>query len=135
MNLFELNTILYLIYLIGNLNLRIVLNDLNEFDTDIRLILYVVFIVLSFSIFLDCMGMSTSAATLLLLRKKKQGDASVTGILKKWTPILCVIFVLSYFMVAIAVVIDKPYSALTALILLALVLGIYRVFYHQKKAF
>jgi hypothetical protein len=51
MNLFELNTILYLIYLIGNLNLRIVLNDLNEFDTDIRLILYVVFIVLSFSIF------------------------------------------------------------------------------------
>jgi len=90
--------------------------------------------VLSFSIFLDCMGMSTSAATLLLLRKKKQGDASVTGVLKKWTPILCVIFVLSYFMVAIAVVIDKPYSALTALVLLALVLGIYRVFYHQKKA-
>jgi APA family basic amino acid/polyamine antiporter len=90
--------------------------------------------VLSFSIFLDCMGMSTSAATLLLLRKKKQGDSSVTGILKKWTPILCVIFVLSYFMVAIAVVIDKPYSALTALVLLALVLGIYRVFYHQKKA-
>jgi hypothetical protein len=37
-------------------------------------------------------------------------------------------------MVAIAVVIDKPYSALTALVLLALVLGIYRVFYHQKKA-
>ena len=90
--------------------------------------------VLSFSIFLDCMGMSTSAATLLLLRKKKQGDASVTGILKKWTPILCVIFVLSYFMVAIAVVIDKPYSALTAIVLLTLVLGIYRVFYHQKKA-
>jgi APA family basic amino acid/polyamine antiporter len=90
--------------------------------------------VLSFSMFLDCMGMSTSAATLLLLRKKKQGDVSVTGTLKKWTPILCVIFVLAYFMVAIAVVIDKPYSALTAIVLLALVLGIYRVFYHQKRA-
>lgn len=90
--------------------------------------------VLSFSIFLDCMGMSTSAATLLILRKKHQGDASVTGLLKKWTPILCVVFVLAYFMVALAVVIDKPYAALTAIILLALVLGIYRVFYHQKKA-
>jgi hypothetical protein len=41
---------------------------------------------------------------------------------------------MAYFMVAIAVVIDKPYSALTAIVLLALVLGIYRVFYHQKKA-
>jgi APA family basic amino acid/polyamine antiporter len=90
--------------------------------------------VLSFSIFLDCMGMSTSAATLLILRNKHQGDASVTGLLKKWTPILCVVFVLAYFMVALAVVIDKPYAALTAIILLALVLGIYRVFYHQKKA-
>ena len=90
--------------------------------------------VLSFSIFLDCMGMSTSAATLLILRSKKQGDASVTGVLKRWTPIFCVIFVLSYFMVAIAVVIDKPYSALTAIVLLTIVLLLYRLFYHQKKA-
>jgi APA family basic amino acid/polyamine antiporter len=91
--------------------------------------------VLSFSIFLDCMGMSTSAATLLILRKKKQGDASVTGALKRWTPILCVIFVLAYFMVALAVVIDKPYAALTAIVLLALVLGIYSVFIIKKRPF
>jgi len=90
--------------------------------------------VLSFSIFLDCMGMSTSAATLLILRNKRQGEDTVTGALKKWTPILCVFFVLSYFMVAIAVVIDKPYSALTAILLLAIVLVLYRLFYHQKRA-
>jgi APA family basic amino acid/polyamine antiporter len=88
--------------------------------------------VLSFSIFLDCMGMSTSAATLLLLRRKKQGDASVTGWLKRWTPLFCVTFVMSYALVAVAVVIDKPYSALTAIILVAIVLCIYRLFYYKK---
>lgn len=88
--------------------------------------------VLSFSIFLDCMGMSTSAATLLLLRRKKQGDASVTGMLKRWTPLFCVTFVMSYALVAVAVVIDKPYSALTAIILVAIVLCIYRLFYYKK---
>ena len=89
--------------------------------------------VLSFSIFLDCMGMSTSAATLLILRRKKQGDDAVTGALRKWTPIFCVVFVLSYALVASAVVIDKPYSALTAIILLCIVLILYRVFYYKPS--
>ena len=88
--------------------------------------------VLSFSIFLDCLGMSTSAATLLILRSKKQGDLSVTGALKRWTPLFCVLFVLAYALVAIAVVIDKPYSAATAMILVGIVLIIYRIFYYKK---
>lgn len=89
--------------------------------------------VLSFSIFLDCLGMSTSAATLLILRRKKQGDESVTGYLKKWTPIFCIIFVAAYAFVAIAVVIDKPYSAFTAITLVAVVSVIYRTFYYKKS--
>ncbi len=89
--------------------------------------------VLSFSIFLDCLGMSTSAATLLILRNKKQGDESVTGALKRWTPVFCVLFVMAYAFVAVAVVIDKPYSALTAIILVAIVLVLYRLFYYKKK--
>jgi APA family basic amino acid/polyamine antiporter len=90
--------------------------------------------VLSFSIFLDCLGMSTSAATLLILRRKNQGDASVTGGLKRWTPLFCVLFVLSYAFVAVAVVIDKPYAALTAVILVAIVLVLYRLFYYKKTS-
>ena len=89
--------------------------------------------VLSFSIFLDCMGMSTSAATLLLLRRKKQGQDRVSGALQNWTPFFCVIFVASYALVACAVVIDKPYSALTAIILLCLVLILYKIFYYKPK--
>jgi len=90
--------------------------------------------VLSFSIFLDCLGMSTSAATLLILRRKNQGVASVTGYLKRWTPVFCVIFVFAYAFVAVAVVIDKPYSALTAIILVGLVSFIYMLFYYKKTA-
>jgi APA family basic amino acid/polyamine antiporter len=89
--------------------------------------------VLSFSIFLDCLGMSTSAATLLILRSKKQGDGSVTGALKRWTPLFCILFVIAYAFVAVAVVIDKPYSALTAVILVVLVLILYRIFYYKKQ--
>jgi len=89
--------------------------------------------VLSFSIFLDCLGMSTSAATLLILRNKKQGDDVVSGALKKFTPIFCVFFVIAYALVAVAVVIDKPYSAMTAIVLVALVLIIYRLFYYKKS--
>jgi APA family basic amino acid/polyamine antiporter len=87
--------------------------------------------VLSFSIFLDCLGMSTSAATLLILRSKKQGDDTVTGALKRWTPIFCVLFVIAYALVAVAVVIDKPYAAMTAITLVAIVLVIYKAFYYK----
>ena len=68
-----------------------------------------------------------------ILRNKKQGDGVVTGALKKWTPIFCVIFVIAYALVAVAVVIDKPYSAFTAMALVALVLIIYRIFYYKKQ--
>jgi APA family basic amino acid/polyamine antiporter len=88
--------------------------------------------VLSFSMFLDCMGMSFSAATLLILRKRKQGNESVSGSLQYWTPIFCVIFVFSYLSVAVAVFIDKPYSAITAVTLLAIVSIIFRLFYYKK---
>jgi len=89
--------------------------------------------VLSFSIFLDCLGMSTSAATLFILRKKGQGAETVTGVLKKWTPIFAAIFVMAYAFVAVAVVIDKPYAALAAITLIIIVLTIYRLFYYKKK--
>ncbi len=89
--------------------------------------------VLSFSIFLDCMGMSTSAATLFILRNKHQGDTSVTGVIKRWTPIFAATFVFAYACVAVAVVIDKPYAALTAVALMIIVLILYRVFYYKKQ--
>jgi APA family basic amino acid/polyamine antiporter len=90
--------------------------------------------VLSFSIFLDCFGMSLSAATLLILRKQKTGEANVgKGFAKNITPILCVLFVIAYAVVAIAVVIDKPKAAFTGVVLMAIFMGIYFMVYHKKN--
>lgn len=90
--------------------------------------------VLSFSIFLDCFGMSLSAATLLILRKRKQGEANVSaGFAKSITPLLCVLFVIAYGFVATAVVIDKPYAALTGVVLMVIFMVLYFVFYHKRK--
>lgn len=90
--------------------------------------------VLSFSIFLDCFGMSLSAATLLILRKRKLGEENVKGFIKKITPVLCILFVLAYSIVAIAVVIDKPYAALIGVGLMIIFMLLYFVLYHKKKA-
>ena len=88
--------------------------------------------VLNFSIFLDCIGFSFSAATLFILRKRKQGDVQVTGFTKHITPYLCVLFVLAYFVVATAVVIDNPNAALTGIVLMVLFFLLFFAFYHKK---
>ncbi len=89
--------------------------------------------VLSFSIFLDCIGMSTSAAALFILRKRKQGNELVTGSFKKIVPVFTLLFVIAYAFVATAVIIDKPMAALIGISLLLLFLLVYFIFYHQKK--
>jgi uncharacterized membrane protein YfcA len=76
--------------------------------------------------------MSTSAAALFYLRRKQQKDA-VRGKWTKLTPFLTVIFVLSYFGIAVAVVISKPLAAVTGMCLLLLLAAIYFIFYYKKK--
>ncbi|WP_165813821.1 APC family permease [Terrimonas sp.] len=90
--------------------------------------------ILGFSIFLDSIGMSTSAATLFILRKRRKNEEAVSGGWTKWTPLLAAIFVLAYAGVAVAVIIDKPLAALTGVILLLLLTIVYFIFYHRKKA-
>lgn len=89
--------------------------------------------ILSFSIFLDCIGMTGSVATLFILRKKKQGDEFVDGALKKYTPLFTALYIIFYAFISVAVVIDKPMAALTAIVLLAAALIVYAVFYRVKN--
>ena len=88
--------------------------------------------ILGFTMFLDSIGMSTSAAALFYLRRKQQKDA-VRGKWTKHTTFLTVIFVLSYFGIAVAVVISKPLAAVTGMCLLLLLAAIYFIFYYKKK--
>jgi APA family basic amino acid/polyamine antiporter len=89
--------------------------------------------ILNFTMFLDSIGMSTSAATLFILRKRKQNEAMITGNWNRFTPILAGFFVFSYFMIAVGVVIKDVNAALIGTGLLAFFLAVYYFFYHRKK--
>ncbi len=89
--------------------------------------------ILNFSMSLDCIGMTGSVATLFVLRKKKQGEKYVDGIFKKFTPFFCVLYIIAYLLISVAVFIDKPASAVTAIILMGVVLVIYWIFYRDVK--
>ncbi|MDZ4809139.1 MAG: hypothetical protein SGI96_12860, partial [Bacteroidota bacterium] len=88
----------------------------------------------NFTMFLDSIGMSTSAATLFVLRKRKQNEAMITGAWNKFTPVLTGFFVFSYFMIAVGVVIKDINAALIGTGLLAFFLVLYYLFYFKKKS-
>jgi basic amino acid/polyamine antiporter, APA family len=89
--------------------------------------------ILNFTMFLDSIGMSTSAATLFILRKRKQNEQAITGIWNKFTPLLASFFVFSYFMIAVGVVIKDVKAALIGVVLLLFLLGLYYLVYFRKK--
>ncbi|MBL7728719.1 MAG: amino acid permease [Dinghuibacter sp.] len=89
--------------------------------------------ILNFTMFLDSIGMSTSAAALFVLRRRKQNEQLVTGVWNRFTPIFAAIFVFSYILVAAGVVINGLKWALIGCGLLLFFLGVYFVFYHKRK--
>ncbi|MGC3979615.1 MAG: hypothetical protein QM751_16145 [Paludibacteraceae bacterium] len=89
--------------------------------------------VLSFSMFLDCFGMSTSVSALFILRKRRENYELVNkGMLTVILPILILLFVETYVLIATAVVIDKPYAAYNRHATAQLVFS-YLFYYSPKK--
>ena len=84
--------------------------------------------ILNFSMFLDSIGMATSAAALFILRKRNVGTASSWS---RYTPVIAIIFVLAYIAIATGVFMKDLNAALTGTGLLVLFLIIYRIFYHK----
>jgi APA family basic amino acid/polyamine antiporter len=69
--------------------------------------------IVNYSIFLDCIGMSTSAATIFMLRKRKVGEENGSRSIyrMKLFPLMPLIFILAYIAVATSIVLDDPSSA------------------------
>ena len=87
--------------------------------------------ILSFTIFLDCIGMATSAATIFILRKRTK-HLDGTGIFKmKLYPLMPLIFITTYIFVGIMIGIETPNPALIGLAVFAFFLIIY--FATRKK--
>ncbi|MFM8805958.1 MAG: APC family permease [Sphingomonadales bacterium] len=86
--------------------------------------------ILNFSMFLDCIGMASSAAALFILRKRQKTEL---GGFTRYTPFFASFFILAYVVIATGVFMKDLTAALTGTGLLALFLALYLVFYHRKQ--
>ncbi|HEY2725530.1 MAG TPA: hypothetical protein VGI61_00020, partial [Parafilimonas sp.] len=90
--------------------------------------------ILSFTIFLDSIGMATSAASIFILRKRTK-HLDNTGIYKmKSYPVLPIIFILSYLFVGTVIAITNPEYAITGLSVLAVFILLYFIFHKKTNA-
>ena len=90
--------------------------------------------ILGFTIFLDSIGMATSAATIFILRKRTK-HLDGTGIYTmKWYPLLPLVFMIAYTFVGISIAINTPELAATGLAVFAVFLGIYFLAVRNKKS-
>jgi APA family basic amino acid/polyamine antiporter len=89
--------------------------------------------ILSFTIFLDSIGMAFSAATIFIIRKKTSHLDKSQIYSMKFFPIMPVIFILAYLFVATSIAIDKPETAITATAVLAGFLILYFITNKRKK--
>jgi basic amino acid/polyamine antiporter, APA family len=88
--------------------------------------------ILGFTIFLDSIGMATSAATIFILRKRtKHMDG--TGIFTMGLyPLLPLIFIAAYVFIGITIFINTPGLALTALAVFGAFLAIYFIAFRGR---
>ncbi|PWT99653.1 MAG: serine/threonine protein kinase [Bacteroidetes bacterium] len=90
--------------------------------------------ILSFTIFLDSIGMATSAATIFVLRKRTK-HLDGTGIYSmKLYPLMPAIFVLTYLFVGTVIAITFPQYALIGVSVFAVFLLIYFVTQRKRKS-
>jgi APA family basic amino acid/polyamine antiporter len=89
--------------------------------------------ILSFTIFLDSIGMATSAATIFILRKKTR-HLNGTGIYSmKFYPVLPIIFILTYLFVGTMIAIENWRYAVIGFSVLGAFLIIYFVTKKLRK--
>ena len=89
--------------------------------------------ILSFTIFLDSIGMATSAATIFILRKRTR-HLDGTGIYKmRLYPLLPLVFIAAYVFVGISIWVDTPDLAWTGIAVFAAFLLLYFIVRQFKK--
>ncbi|MBS1916568.1 MAG: APC family permease [Bacteroidetes bacterium] len=89
--------------------------------------------ILSFSIFLDSIGMATSAATIFVLRKKTK-HLDGTGIYTiKFYPLMPIVFVATYIFVGTMIAVDNPRYAIIGTSVFLVFLALYFIIKRIRK--
>jgi APA family basic amino acid/polyamine antiporter len=83
--------------------------------------------IINYTIFLDSIGMSTSAACLFILRRRKIGEERSDIYRMKLYPMIPVIFILAYVSVAVSIVFHDPLAAAYGALILTLFFVLYFV--------
>jgi APA family basic amino acid/polyamine antiporter len=83
--------------------------------------------ILSFTIFLDSIGMAFSAATIFIIRKKTEHLDKTQIYTMRFFPLMPIVFISAYLFVAISITIDKPQTALIGSAVLAAFLVLFFV--------
>lgn len=81
--------------------------------------------ILNYTIFLDCIGMATSAATIFFLRKRTAHLDKNTIYSMRMYPLMPLIFISAYLFVAISIYADDPQAAINGLLIFACFIIIY----------
>ncbi len=89
--------------------------------------------ILSFTIFLDSIGMAFSAATIFIIRKKTSHLDKSQIYSMKFFPLMPIVFISAYLFVATSIAIDKPQTAITATAVLAGFLLLYFITRKSKQ--
>lgn len=89
--------------------------------------------ILNFTMFLDGIGMSTSAFTIFILRRRKVNEELTKAGWNRIVPYMAAFFVFSYSMIDVGVVMKDIKAAIIGTGLLILFLAIYFLFYHKTK--
>lgn len=89
--------------------------------------------ILSFTIFLDCIGMAFSAATIFILRKRMKGQDDSQIYKLKLYPLMPLLFIATYVFVALSIAYDTPMTALAGLAVLGVFIGIYFLTVGNRK--
>jgi len=79
---------------------------------------------INYTIFLDSIGMSTSAATIFILRRRKVGEGESIYRMRLF-PLLPLIFILAYTGVGASIIIDDPVTASYGALIFACFFGLY----------
>mgnify|MGYP001324438903 FL=1 len=90
--------------------------------------------ILDHTIFLDCIGMATSAATIFILRKKGVGQHNADSYRMKLYPILPLIFIAAYLFVGTSIAINTPEAAWVSSLIFAVFFILYFVLRYFKKS-